>query len=251
MQTSTFDGVRVLQIIGDIHNKHEVYNRELIAGRDKCYAHNLSCEEIDQQLKTVQIGDLTDNYTEFFDHLSSPEIDSSHNGVYDRQNLLLQGNHDPSKAVPCCLPRFGESNGVFWVSGAYSIDKNLQSNWNPDEELSMAECYRAVELYASLDIKPSVIISHDCPNYIRKDKPLKIESQTRTSDLLQALLEIHAPDIWVFGHHHTHLWNWYSDKQMMAIGLEEGESVMIELDTTDAKEIPIIWGSPKIEDRSY
>lgn len=93
--------------------------------------------------------------------------------------------------------------GVFTIRGADSIDKHLRTegvDWFPNEELNYQEQLTAFDFYCK--VKPNVVVSHDCPQEIMKQLfgyPEK--SQTRT--MLQAMLNEHQPDVWIFGHFHT------------------------------------------------
>jgi hypothetical protein len=66
---------------------------------------------------------------------------------------------------------------------------------------------KCVELFA--EIKPKIVISHDCPSSIT---PLCISAQaekydTRTGQILEACFEAHKPDIRIHGHYHERMAN--------------------------------------------
>lgn len=122
---------------------------------------------------------------------------------------FIRGNHDnPSKCreYPNYLGDFGvdKETGIFFVSGGFSIDFKLRTpgmDWWYDEELSMSQFNEAIELYEKT--KPKFVLSHEPP--IEVHDLLTTQSAfgpSRTSQALQAMLDIHRPDFWVFGHHH-------------------------------------------------
>lgn len=146
---------------------------------------------------TIQLGDLGIGFRQ---RGMMTDVD------YDNDRFaFIRGNHDnPSicRRHDCYLGEYGMWNGIFYVSGAYSIDRWLRTDgidWWHDEELSMAQCYKAQELYSAK--KPSVVISHDCPSTMVQLMYHEL-FPNRTGDFLQNLLEIHQPDLWLFGHHH-------------------------------------------------
>lgn len=123
---------------------------------------------------------------------------------------FIHGNHDnPSLCdkVPGYLGRFGFTGEFFFVSGAYSIDKNqryIGIDWWDNEELNHSEAMEAFAYY--VQIKPDIVVTHDCPSMVMSqlfshhsaDKPSK------TQYLLQEMFRVHHPKIWIFGHHHIH-----------------------------------------------
>ncbi len=123
---------------------------------------------------------------------------------FDRCESLF-GNHDyyPLLHAPHSLGDYGFTYGIFHVRGAYSIDRHWRTegvDWFNNEELSYPQFNKVLEYYE--EIKPSIVISHDCPQSIRESW-FGIEEKSTTSNGLQAMFEIHQPDLWVFGHHHT------------------------------------------------
>lgn len=190
-----------LRIIGDIHGQYEEY-----------FDLTKECDY------SLQIGDMGFNYTP----LSS--IDS-------KKHKFIGGNHDnydyyygsPNAAsTESGNKDFGEillgNKRLYFVRGAFSIDwaqrqktylAKSHKTWWENEELDLEEMRAAYEDYK--EKKPEIMITHDCPRLISKiigDK--KILKQfgynsnftTRTSELLQEMLEVHRPRLWVFGHYH-------------------------------------------------
>ncbi len=78
-------------------------------------------------------------------------------------------------------------------------------SWWRDEELSLSELTDAVALYE--EIKPSIIMTHDAPfGIIEQMKMPRLVNgpiyPTRTTQALEAMLKIHRPAFWIFGHWH-------------------------------------------------
>jgi predicted phosphodiesterase len=171
--------MKKITFIGDVHGKLEQYKKIID-----------NCDE------SICVGDFG----------FKKEWDWAVKNLTNLKHWINQGNHDdPSyrKKIPS-LGRFSHyENKIFTVAGADSIDKHLRTegvDWFPNEELNYQEQLEAFDLYCN--IKPNVVVSHDCPQEIMKQLfgyPEK--SQTRT--MLQAMLNEHQPDVWIFGHFHT------------------------------------------------
>ncbi|CAN5709389.1 hypothetical protein BH09VER1_BH09VER1_44130 [soil metagenome] len=122
---------------------------------------------------------------------------------------FIRGNHDSPegcRAHPNYLGDYGvdAETGLFFYSGAMSSDSARRTagiDWWAEEELSMAEASRAITLYEQT--KPAIVLSHDCPALLRHYLVSHHQAdQSRTAQALDAMLEIHAPALWIFGHHH-------------------------------------------------
>ena len=124
------------------------------------------------------------------------------------ENLsFIRGNHDSPKVcrnTSSFLGDFGylEKEDIFFVSGAFSVDKRFRTigrDWWEDEELSYEQWERVHKLYE--EHKPKIVITHGCPyRMISSICGNPIRSITATG--LDALLNIHQPEIWVFAHFH-------------------------------------------------
>lgn len=192
-----------LRCISDIHGERRVY---LTFIKDAPYS--------------LQLGDLDFSY----DWLLTEEVDSS-------RHKFLPGNHDNYDAIPQsphALKDFGvwstPLGDIFFVRGAWSIDWRARTKFDvykngklvhakdlwDEEELSMPQCYEALELYKTL--RPKLLITHDCPRRIvaHISDPSMAKGWgygenvvlTRTGALLEAMLEFHRPKVHIFGHHH-------------------------------------------------
>lgn len=98
-----------------------------------------------------------------------------------------------------------------FIGGAVSVDKAYRLegySWWPDEELSYSELQLLVDKYIA--VRPRTMITHDCPEdvavamcyHLRKSK---IGDGSRSRQAFQAMLSVHSPDLWVFGHWHHSL----------------------------------------------
>lgn len=167
-------------IIGDVHGK---VNEYLII-----------INNLPLHFNTIQIGDFGFK-TQHLWHLKN--IDNS-------KHKILFGNHDDYSFLgfPHSYGNYKIFSDAFLIRGAYSIDKHLRTpgrDWFSNEELTYSEMQTAIDEYE--ENKPSIVISHDCPQSIRKNL-FNIPEKSITSNGLQIMLEIHKPDVWIFGHHH-------------------------------------------------
>ena len=183
-----------LRLIGDVHGK--MYKYVPLA---------LEAEY------TIQLGDLG-----FSDHYEDL-------GFLDPiKHRVLGGNHDDYAVMdgvfynqpPHFLGDYGVHNvpGVgdfFFVRGGHSIDKNQRTegfDWFPDEQISYSNGIKALDEYSK--VKPKIMLSHECPTSIIDmiagfktwdGEPIR---PSMTANLLEQMLEVHKPLLWVFGHHH-------------------------------------------------
>lgn len=118
---------------------------------------------------------------------------------------FVPGNHDNYNQLPeHSLGDFGTWNGIFYIRGAHSIDKEFRIpglDWWEKEELSYEQGKECIEFYS--EIKPEIVISHDCPNIVVPLLfPFAIKETSRTRQILDACFEFHQPKTWIFGHWH-------------------------------------------------
>jgi hypothetical protein len=130
---------------------------------------------------------------------------------------------------------------IFYLGGAWSIDQQWRIpgiSWWPDEELSQVDLHAAYMDYCNA--KPDIVATHEAPsnaafemvsnltiesesykwnkanreyNATDSDKEKGEEYQyfksklgcinTRTSQYLQQMFDVHQPKHWVFGHYHV------------------------------------------------
>ena len=182
----------MVRIVGDVHGKIDEYI-ELVKDSDS----------------SIQIGDMGFNYSKL------AALDSAKHKVFG-------GNHDNYLKVdgeyihqtPHFLGNFGPlPNEMFYIRGGLSIEKKWRTegfDWFPDEELNYSQSLECLELYAT--VKPKVVLSHECPQSIISMFTMYSDEMTmhrfgcklpsHTSLLLEQLLYIHRPELWVFGHYH-------------------------------------------------
>jgi len=113
------------------------------------------------------------------------------------------GNHDyyPYLNENYSCGNHSYDNGIFTIRGADSIDRKFRIDgvdWFRDEELSYLESLEVIDAYRLA--KPEIVCSHDCPQSVCEE--LFGHPPSFTRKLLDYLLSIHQPLIWVFGHHH-------------------------------------------------
>lgn len=176
------DGITV---IGDVHGKYERYYK--IVRQTENYPY------------TIQLGDFGFKYD------TIKNIDST-------KHLILPGNHDNYHMCyryPHVLGDYGYTSlnkvEFFYYRGAYSIDRQYRTvgiDWWEDEQVSIDQFMKARELYRQT--KPKIVITHDCPQNIAVQmlNPGDRIFENNTSWALQELLNIHEPELWVFGHWH-------------------------------------------------
>lgn len=181
-----------LRVIGDVHGKFSRY-REII--RDVPFS--------------IQVGDMG---VGFINHGGIPSANPPFDAMSQGRHLFLRGNHDSPSA--CRKHRYWITDGsmvdgkIFCLGGAVSIDRAYRTqglDWWPDEECSYEELQRHIDTYAT--VKPDVVISHECPESVADEimarhNMQKIADGSRTRQALQAMLEIHQPRQWYFGHWH-------------------------------------------------
>lgn len=194
---------RTLRFIGDIHGQYASY---FALTRDVDYS--------------FQVGDVGYSYdapASFLDPFRHVAIAGNHE-CYDE----LSPNYFKKQAFflnNYGLHQFDGFPPIFYVRGAWSIDqerrrkeeKKYGKKWWPTEELSFEDLADATELYASS--KPSIVVTHECPLSIVKHVTRPEVTQmlgfaegvikTRTNVALEAMLAIHRPKLWIFGHYHA------------------------------------------------
>jgi len=175
-----------ITIIGDVHGKMHEY---LSLTRQHPY--------------TLQLGDMGFNYHPIRD------LDPAH-------HRFIGGNHDgysilATNPPPGYISRYEYPmwHGIFTIPGAFSVDAQYRTPgidlWPEDEELHGEEMARTLSAYTF--IRPSVVVSHDCPDAMRdvmleQRRSMFGRIDTRTGAFLELLRRIHQPNMWIFGHWH-------------------------------------------------
>jgi predicted phosphodiesterase len=183
--------------IGDIHGSFNYYQNLV-----KNVTHT----------PTIQVGDFGMGFPGMTD---PPKVDGDH--------WFIRGNHDSPDVCrkhPNYLGDYGYKPewGVFYVSGADSIDKHMRIegvSWWRDEELDYGTFINnVIPLYE--ETKPRIVVTHTCPMGVRNEVLPAWDNghghrPSVTERALQAMFDIHQPDLWVFGH-------WHIYKEFRAMG---------------------------------
>lgn len=170
--------------IGDVHGKYHLY---LEIARTK--------------KNTVQIGDLGFRYSCLQD-------------VDPASHKIVGGNHENYDTLPDQPHYLGDwgftsmgGTEFFFLRGAYSIDRDSRTigiDWWSQEEIAIESFMEARKTYG--EVRPRVVLSHTCPETISPaflDGPYSRVHHTKTGWMLDELLQIHKPELWVFGHYHV------------------------------------------------
>ncbi len=177
-----------MRIIGDSHCKITKYIPII-----------RTCKE------SIQVGDF--GFQKEWDWLSSVS------NILTLNHKINMGNHDFIPYVnthPHSLGNWSYERGIFTVRGAQSIDihKRIEGlDWFSNEELTYSEINEVFDNWER--VKPEIVVTHDCPAKVADTlfgMPTtginKEIFKSSTREMLQALLEIHQPEMWIFGHHH-------------------------------------------------
>lgn len=164
--------------VGDIHGEFSNFKKRIF--KDKEY---------------IQLGDMGLGFDKNIDKLYP----------IDYKIKFIRGNHDNPevcKRHPHYLGDFGMYKGIFYISGAASIDRQYRIegvSWWPDEELNYLQQKECMNLY--LKERPDIIITHDCPLKVCKEIYTH-EFKNVTGAFFDRLFEEHNPKKWIFAHHH-------------------------------------------------
>jgi predicted phosphodiesterase len=145
---------------------------------------------------------------------------------------VVAGNHDDVLTARNTRPFLGDFgdlaerlpgiSGVFFVRGAFSIDRDMRiqgRDWWPEEELSDERLREAGEFYAAM--RPRVVISHEAPLVVNHVLYGAETISSRTALALFRMLQIHEPKRWYFGHHHVSWERQLGGTTFRALGIDE------------------------------
>lgn len=166
-----------MYFIGDVHGKLRAYRKIT-----------------DHLEESIQVGDMAFNYEGLI-------------GV-SLKHRFLKGNHDnPEIYDPHELGDYGildSSIGkIGFVRGAESPDCTSRMEGCSkfrDEQLSYAKMCSAIATI--IEGKPSIIVTHDCPQFL-VELLFGYEESTHTRRGLDSIWDGHKPKLWIFGHHHV------------------------------------------------
>ena len=132
---------------------------------------------------------------------------------------FIRGNHDNPQVREGFnwrnfnyIPDGAIINGVLFIGGAYSIDKDWRTpgaTWWPEEELNQREQAEIIKKIEDYPYPIKLVVSHDCPTFLYKPAfNITLKSPSPTSEFLQYLYERilvgdKRPTHWYFGHHHS------------------------------------------------
>lgn len=177
-----------MKLIGDVHGKFKQYKALIREHSD-----------------TIQVGDLGLGFRRY------PHGDYTQNPPYDEMvkanARFIRGNHDNPNVCRNHSQFIKDGtveDDVMFVGGALSIDYQYRIegySWWKDEQLSQEEFNQVLDVYSFT--RPRVMVTHDCPLSVN----IQIHTHhyydnSRTQQGLQALFDVHQPEIWVHGHHH-------------------------------------------------
>jgi len=191
---------KLTRIIGDIHGEWELYHQTATD------AINFGgCE------RTIQVGDFGVGFAGPYWHDRADEFH------WDGTHRFIRGNHDDParcKKMAGWIQDGLIEDDVMFIGGAWSIDWQLRTegvSWWADEELSMEQLYRMIEIYDQ--VRPRVMITHDCPQEVSTAMFIQTglalfkgnakTIPTRTAMAFSTMFDIHQPDEWYFGHWHN------------------------------------------------
>ena len=181
--------MKKIRILGDVHSKFTQY---IDIVKDCDYS--------------LQVGDMGFNYDKL--EQLNPDRHKFIFGNHDRHPDCLQNAH--------CLGKYGVWHNIFYVSGAWSIDKKRRTigvDWWEEEELTQDDLDHAIEMYKW--VSPKVMVSHECPlEWVKLVTSKEVVENlgygrykdgvipTRTNHALQEMLNYHKPKLYIFGHYH-------------------------------------------------
>ena len=196
-------------IIGDIHGRIFDYGR--ISGKRFFDIVN----ETDDQAELICVGDVG-----FINSYESIDLLQK----YGLKFRSIQGNHEhfpslisKSWFIPNLSIEEWDNLKVMFVGGASSIDRNSRvagHDWFEEEQLSMPELYKALDLYEKEE--PDILIAHTGPaSFVENHIPFKywysdatvvggchIGAKPRTESVFDLMFQIHQPKMWFMGHWH-------------------------------------------------
>lgn len=220
----------ITRLIGDIHGMVRDYQAYSIGDFDG---------------PTIQVGDFGIGFGQ-----SDYWVESVNDFHKDGKHRFIRGNHDkPSMCrseMVGWIPDGTIENETMFIGGAWSIDgpdaapgwyrRTENVDWWADEQCSDEQFYRFIELYSFA--RPRIMITHDCPQKVSREMFFQtgivkgVEYKTRTAQAFDAMLDIHQPDFWFFGHWHHTMRHKYGNTTFMCLG--ELDYIDVDLDDMEA-----------------
>lgn len=211
---------KTITFIGDVHEKLDGYFSII--------------EKVREDGFTYCVGDF--GFKEHWDMLYA------NIPIMETRHRINMGNHDytpyKNQRISTGDFSFDPNTGVFTIRGASSIDKSKRMegyDWFRDEELNFTESMYALDAYEKH--RPDIVVSHDCPENIC-NLLFGYTDKNHTRKLLQEMLDIHRPKLWVFGHHHKYVTSIYGidgeERQTKFVCLTELQPLTIQISLTDS-----------------
>lgn len=176
-----------MRFIGDVHAKFNAYKKII-----------KDCEA------SIQVGDMGVGFPiDYTESKTCPPVIENHK--------FIRGNHDDPamcRRLSTYIPdgTYDPIEDIMFIGGAESIDKHLRYpylDWWPEEELSTQEFYNFIGKYEN--IKPSIMVTHDCPKNISDTLFGNYVNVSRTQGAFNAMWESYKPNVWIFGHYHKNV----------------------------------------------
>lgn len=191
----------IIRFIGDVHGKFGAYKTIL---KDSPY-------------RTHQVGDMGVGF------LRWPHGEPSANPPFDlmveKEATFHRGNHDSPDVCrkhKQCIQDGTVIDNMMFIGGALSIDKAYRYpdfSWWADEELSTDELI--IMSGIMVRIQPEIMVTHECPERVAeliigrlpnlRGGAMKMDPRfaSRTRVAFDAMIDMHQPKLWIFGHWHV------------------------------------------------
>ena len=134
-------------------------------------------------------------------------------GNHEDHDFIWSGDYASKFVGVTYIPRGTIRDGVLYIGGAESIDKEYQiaqGSWSADEQVSIEDRDRtiaAIEAYMASGSRIHTVVAHDTTyegaNHILDNEiGARYKSFSRTHERLEMIFEVARPDRWIHGHWH-------------------------------------------------
>jgi len=158
---------------------------------------------IRDEQSSIQLGDIVSNERAIL--LEKDRLDRNHHSFSMGHHARLLGGRDEVDEVPYqgYLAHYGAKTWTignhyrygFWVSGGDSekVYQRYSQELDTSKQIDCIKKYKTVHSTSGLDF----FVSHEAPSEIAKK--VGYNRVTATSHMLQHMLSLHKPKIWLFG----------------------------------------------------